>query len=169
MRARTKQLEAGLIANLHAPACQERHAAAKVAELGALGKVQLGARQTHLVVEVMDVRVLPFADVTMLELLGYTVRGRFTVDVLLFEALGGKDIRLVEDGLLSKRPDACFGARRLVLPDTPRLAITRRGLGHAPPLRAVGAVDQRHRLKQALTVLGRHSLQHRPIRRDRFE
>ena len=70
MRARTKQLEARLISDLHAPARQERDAAAKVRKLRALGEIQLGARRAHLVVEVMDLRVLLFADVAVLEFFG---------------------------------------------------------------------------------------------------
>jgi hypothetical protein len=43
VRSRAKQLEAGLISDLHATACQKRHTAAKVGKLGALREVQLRA------------------------------------------------------------------------------------------------------------------------------
>ena len=96
-------------------------------------------------------------------------RTRFVLDVLLFEVLRRKHVRRVEDGFLPKRADACFGARDFVLPHALRFAIARRGLRHAPPLRAIGAVDERNSLQQALPLLGRHTLEHRAIRRDRLE
>jgi hypothetical protein len=75
----------------------------------------------------------------------------------------------MEDGFLPKRADACFRASDFVLPDALCFAISRRGLRHAPPLRAIGAVDERNRLEQALSLLGRHTLEHRSIRRNRLE
>ena len=96
-------------------------------------------------------------------------RASLVVDVLLFEVLGRKDVRRVEDRLLAKRADAGFGARDFVLLHALRFAIARRGLRHPPPLRPIGAVDERDRLQQPLPVLCGHTLEHRSIRRDRFE
>ena len=64
LRAGAQQLEAGLIADLHAPAGEQRDAAAQVGELGALGEVDLRARRAQLIVEVMD-RVVLLADVAV--------------------------------------------------------------------------------------------------------
>ncbi len=70
MRAGAKQLESRLIADLHPAAGHERHPAAEIGELGALGEIQLGACRAHLVVEMMDLRVFLFADVAVLKLFG---------------------------------------------------------------------------------------------------
>ena len=43
VRARAQQLEPGLVADLDPPAGEQRHAAAQVGQLGALGEVELGA------------------------------------------------------------------------------------------------------------------------------
>ena len=48
----------GLIADLHPPAGEQRHPAAQVGQLGALGEVELGARRAELIVEVMELGVL---------------------------------------------------------------------------------------------------------------
>src|SRR5688572_32370275 len=65
-----QQLESRLVADLHAPAGEQRDAATEIGQLGALAKVQLRARRTQLIVEVMDQRVLLLADVAVLELAG---------------------------------------------------------------------------------------------------
>ena len=160
LRARTKQLESGLITDLHAPARQERHAAAKVGELCALGEVQLGARRAHLVVEVMDLRVLLLADVAVLELRRSGLRRRLgIVDVLLLELLGRKDIRRVEDrfsagacGCLFRpgrfrpaSPAALCG--RAPRPSPCGAARSDRGCRRAQPPEAVAAVPRRHPLE----------------------
>src|SRR5687768_572890 len=102
MRAGTKQLETGLIADLHAPAGEQRDASAKICQLSALAEIQLGARRAHLIVEVMDLCVFLFADVAVLEFFshgpaeagpyrrGRSLCLRFAVDVLLFEVLRWK-------------------------------------------------------------------------------
>src|SRR6185503_19274715 len=65
VRAAAQELEAGLVADLHAAAGEQRHTAAQVGELGALPEVQLRARRAELVVEVVDGRVVLLANVAM--------------------------------------------------------------------------------------------------------
>ena len=54
VRAGAQQLQAGLIADLDAPAGQQRDTAAQVRELGARGEVDVGAGGAELIVEVVD-------------------------------------------------------------------------------------------------------------------
>src|SRR5258706_178224 len=68
MRAGTEQLDACLIANLHAPTGEQRHAPAQVRQLGAFAKIQLGARRAKLIVEMVNRRVVLLADVAVLRL-----------------------------------------------------------------------------------------------------
>ena len=185
VRARPKQLETGLVADLHAPARYQRHPAAKIGELGALGKIQLRAGRAHLVVEMMDLRVPLLADVAVFKFLdiGPAVRRRslvvrelgrdprkgFVLDVLLLEAFRRKDVRRVKNRFLPERADARFGTCDLGLLHAAGLAFPCCGLGHPPALCAVGTVDEGDRLQQALPVRGRYAFQHGPIRGDRFE
>ena len=52
VRAGAQELQAGLVADLHAPAGQQRDAAAQVRQLGARGEVHVGAGGAQLIVEV---------------------------------------------------------------------------------------------------------------------
>ena len=74
-RASSKQLQAGLIADLHAPAGQEGRAPAEVRQLGSFAKVEGGALRTQLIVEVVYQRILLLAHITMLEFFRAMVRG----------------------------------------------------------------------------------------------
>ena len=102
LRARTQQLQPGLVADLHPPAGEERHAAAQVGELRSLCKVQLGARRAQLVVEMMDERVFLLADVAELRLLRRT-RFRLVLEVVSLESLGREHVRRGEHRLPSQR------------------------------------------------------------------
>ena len=68
LRARPQQLDPRLVADLHAPAGEQRDAAREVGGLRALGVVEVAARRAQLVVERMDVAVEPLADVAVLRL-----------------------------------------------------------------------------------------------------
>ncbi len=68
MGARTQQLDARLVADLHTAAGQEGHPAGEVGSLGALAEVELGALRAQLVVERVDLGVAPLADVAVLRL-----------------------------------------------------------------------------------------------------
>ena len=52
--AAAQQLEAGLVADLDAPAGEQRDPAAQIGELGALGEVERRAGRAQLIVEVVD-------------------------------------------------------------------------------------------------------------------
>ena len=67
LRAAAQQLEARLVANLHAAARQQRHASAQVGQLRAFAEVEGRALRTELIVEVMNQRILLLADVTVLQ------------------------------------------------------------------------------------------------------
>src|SRR5687767_10555189 len=75
VRTAAQQLESRLVADLHAPAGEQRDAATEIGQLGALTEVQLRARRTQLIVEVMNQRVLLLADVAVLELAGLWALG----------------------------------------------------------------------------------------------
>ena len=67
MGARPQKFESGLITDLDPAPGEQRDAAAQVRELGALGEVQRGAGRAHLIVKVVNLRVLLLANVTMRE------------------------------------------------------------------------------------------------------
>ena len=66
VRSRAQQLDAGLVADLHPSAGQQRDPAPQVRQLGALGEVELRARRAQLIVKMVDCRVLLLADVAVL-------------------------------------------------------------------------------------------------------
>jgi hypothetical protein len=70
---------------------------------------------------------------------------------------------------MAKRANSSFGARDFVLLDAPGFAVARGGFRHAPPLRTIGAVDERHGLEQPLPVFRRDALEYGTISRDRLE
>ena len=95
-RARAQQLEARLIADLHASAGQQRDAAAQVRQFGSLVEIELRARRTHLIVEMVDHRELLLADVAMLRI------GRFRASCSrsrCSKSGGGKTLGVVNTGL----------------------------------------------------------------------
>ena len=65
VRARPEELEPGLVADLDAPARQQRDAAAQVGQFGPRREVEVRARGAELVVEVMDARIAVLADVAV--------------------------------------------------------------------------------------------------------
>src|SRR5205807_10641715 len=65
-RPRAQQLDPGLVADLHAAAREQRDATAQVGGLAALRVVEVAALEAHLVVEVMQRRVLLLAHVAVL-------------------------------------------------------------------------------------------------------
>ena len=68
LRARAQQLDPGLVADLHAPAGEQRDAAAQVGRLRPLREVEVAAVRAELVVERMHARVELLADVAVLRL-----------------------------------------------------------------------------------------------------
>ena len=65
-----------------------------------------------------------------------------------------KSVAPLPEGL--KQADAALAlAREFVLLDAPGFAVTRGRFRHAPPLRTIGAVDERHGLEQPLPVVRR--------------
>src|SRR6185436_7616484 len=63
VRAGAEELQAGLVADLDAPAREQRDTAPQVRELGARGEIEIRARGAELVVEVVNARVGLLADV----------------------------------------------------------------------------------------------------------
>src|SRR5581483_7278692 len=104
VRARAQQFDAGLITDLHPPAGQQRHASAQVGKFGPLAIIRLRARRTRLVVEMVDLRIVAFADVAILRL------GRFAkIGVRYFLRLDGRWWRQVwcgENGFATQRANA---------------------------------------------------------------
>ena len=68
LRAGPQQLDARLIADLHASAREQRHAPAQIRRFAALPEIQLRAIRAELVIEMMDRRIVLLADVAVLRL-----------------------------------------------------------------------------------------------------
>ena len=106
----TQELEPGLIADLHPATGEQCDAAAQVSQFGALAEVQLGAGGAHLVIKMVNQRVLLLANVTMLRLDGLAGGGLILMSIVRHERFGRVDVRRGEDGLAAQRTDASFVA-----------------------------------------------------------
>ena len=147
LRAGPQKLDAGLITDLHAPAGEQRDASAQVRQLGALAEVQLSARGTELVVEVMNRGVVLLADVAVLRLDDFA-KLRVALDFSLLEVGGRIDVRRGENFLATQLADAGFVQPRLIAFHLRHLALTHLGLHETPALADVGAEDVACRLNQ---------------------
>ena len=163
-RPAPQQLDAGLIADLHPSAGEQRHGAREVGELAALGEVELGAPRAELVVEVMDLAVLRLAHVAVL------LVDRFAVhrvgDIALFEVGGRMDIRCREHRLVAQRTDSCFREHVLVTAYPLRTAPPLEGFGANPTLLGVRAEHVACRVEQVLLLLRIQRNQQFPIGSD---
>ena len=154
---RAQQLEPGLVADLDAAAGEQRHAAAQVGQLRALGEVELRARRAQLVVEVMDHRVLLLADVAVLRL--HRLPRRHLVlasawTIVRLESARRKHVRRIDDRLPSQRPDARLVQDAVVAPRRRRPSLARGRLRHPPACGGIGSVDLRERPVEPLARLG---------------
>src|SRR5205814_10067468 len=149
MRAAAQQLEPRLVADLHAAARQQCDAAFQIRELGPLPIIQLRARRTKLIVEVMNLRELRLAHVAMLPLLGFGVwdlacpersRGGFGI----FQ----KIIWRREDGLAAQRTNARLVQDAVVFFLARIAFLARLGLEPPAPYAIVRVVRQVDRTQQ---------------------
>ena len=167
-RAGPEELDPRLVADLDPPAGQQRHAAAEVGRLGALGEVELGARRTELVVEVVDVGELLLADVAVLgldRLPEVGIAGLFA----LLEAAGRKNVGTGVDRLAAEGPDPGGVARLLLAAHPGGLALAHRGPDQPAAGEGVGRVDVAGRLDQAVPVVGGHAEEECAVGHDPFE
>ena len=84
-----QQLQPGLVADLDAPAGQQRHASPQVGQLRPLREVEVAARRAQPVVEVMDDGVVLLADVAVLRRQAWSAARR---------RRGGKTLGVVNTG-----------------------------------------------------------------------
>ncbi len=179
MGARPQQFESGLIADFDPASGEQGHAAAQVRELGALREVQSGAARAHLIVEVVNLRVLLFANVTVREIVcvsfcpakagHYALRIYVLGIVLLDEVLRRKNVGGVEYRLPAQRLDARRRPFRQVVVRTRCPAIARGGFCHSAPLGPVGMVDLGDGLQEPLPLFGRQPIQDSAIGGHHFE
>ena len=156
VRAAAQQLQARLVANLDASAGQQRDAPAEIRQLGALAEVQLRARGTELIVEVMNLRVLLLADIAMLQFLRI---GVWDLGFGIFQ----KIIRRCEDRLAPQRADAGLLKDRVVAPDTRRLSPLVDDLRHPAAFDSIRVVHVGDGLQKPFAILRRHVLEQAAI------
>src|ERR1035437_10083573 len=168
LRPGAQQFDAGLITDLHASAGEQCHAPAQIRRLRALDKIQLRALRTKLVVEMVDGRVILFADVAILRFDDFA-EFRVVRDFLLLEILRRKNIRRGENFFAAQFADACFIQLRLVALQFVRLAQPRLGLHQPPPFGHIGAKNFPRRREQPRAFLDGQFRQHRAIARRDFE
>ena len=119
--AASEQLDAGLISDFDASACEEDDHAGHVGELAALVKVQGRAGRAELVVEVVDLAISDLADIAVLrfECLAERSTVGSVLDVALLEVVGWEGIRGSEHRTTTQRPDAGLVEGLLVSSNSP--------------------------------------------------
>ena len=158
-RAGPQQLEPGLVADLDPPAREQRHRAAQVGGLGALGEVELGARRAELVVEVMQRGEVRLADVAVLLARAARAARRASCTSSRGEGsagTGGKTLGEVKTGW-RRRVRMPVRVAEADSSRSTRSALPRRD-GGADQLAAadrVGGVDVAGGLEEAAAVVGR--------------
>ncbi len=115
VRAGAKQLDAGLVADLDAAAREQGDAAGEIGELAAFLQVELGARRTQLVVEVVDRRVVLLADVAVARLDDLAER-RIVFHLVLREPRRRQHVRRREHRLGAQPPDAVSVSTLTLMP-----------------------------------------------------
>src|SRR5690606_25897943 len=126
VRARPQQLQAGLIADLHAAAGQQCDAPAQIGELRPLAEIEPGALGTELVVKVVNLAVLLLADIAVTLLSRFAAKRRCAAECLVAVSHGRrtgvdvgrwKVVRRREDRLAPQLPDARLVQDPVVTPD----------------------------------------------------
>jgi len=139
VRAGAEEFQAGLVADLDAPAGEQRDAAAQVRELRPGGEIHLGAPGAELIVEVVDARVGLLADVAdagagsafgvrrsrvvvrsaraVRRSRAFVSRWGLVVDVVRLEALRRKHVGGRDDRPPAQRPDSRLVQHRFSPPD----------------------------------------------------
>jgi hypothetical protein len=168
-RAAAQQLEAGLVADLHASAGQERHPAVEIGQLGALREVQLRAGRAQLVVEMVNVRVFLLADVAMPQDRGFTRSLRAFIRTARPTFARWKDVGGGEHRPPAQHPDPAFVENRVLLPLSRRPALALGGPQSPAARERIGEIDPRHRLVQALADCRRQVIQHGAVGGDAVE
>ena len=163
--AGAQQLQAGLVADLHAPAGEQRHAPVQIRRFAALGVVERRAVRAQLVVEKMDQRVLLLAHVAVPGLDRFTrLRGvglwRY---VMRRETLRREHVGRAEHRLAPQRADAGLVEHGVLRADFLGVARLFGGLQLHPPCRRVGVIHRSYRLQQALALGGRQQLKQLPV------
>ncbi len=143
-----QQLDAGLVADLHAPAGEQRHAAAQIRALGALGEVELRARRAELVVEMMEPGVVLLADVAVLRLDRIERRRRLVRDVFLDEIRRREHVRGREHHLAAQLADAGLREHALLVRDPGATTLAPRALRDVPPQVRIRTRDAPRRLEE---------------------
>src|SRR5688572_12579834 len=123
MGARAQQFDSRLIANLDASTGEKRDPPAEVGRLRTLAEVQLRATRAKLIVEMVNLRVVLFADITVLRLHDFT-KVCVADYLVLFEAGRRMHIWRGENGLLPKLADAGVVQANLVTLRFLRLTLT---------------------------------------------
>ena len=169
--AGAQQLQAGLVADLHAAAGEQRHAPAQVGQLAALGVVERGALGAQLVVEEMDRRIFLLAHVAVFRLdrLAWLRGIGLGRNVVRQEAFRHERVRRGEHRLAPQRADAGLVQHGLLGLDLAGMARLLGRLQLDPACHRVGMVDPRHRLVQALAVVCRQLVQQLAVGRHRFQ
>ena len=167
VRAGAEELQAGLVADLDAPAGEERDAAAQIRELRAGGEIDIGAGGAELIVEVVDARVGLLADVADAGAGSAFVvrrsrvvvwRWRLMVNVVRFKALRRKHVRGGDDRSPA-HPDSCLVEHRVFPPDARRF----RGFLPFPFRPWIRCREPGDRLMEAPPILGRERIEQPPV------
>jgi hypothetical protein len=166
--AAAEQFDASLIADFHAAARQQGRAPAQVGQFAALAPVQFRAGRAKLVVEVMDLGIIPLADVTILRFNGL-VEVRVILHRHWLEVRWRKDVRRGEDFLPAQLADARLVELGISLLLFRGLALFDLGLHQPAALADIGAIQVPGGFHQARVFRLGQSGEQLPVPRGLFQ
>ena len=143
-----QELDACLVTNLDAASREQRHAALQIGRFRALAIIQLRAGRAELIVKMMNLRVVLFADVTVLRL-HHFAKVRIIHDLVLLKFPGRKHIGRGENFFTPQSANAGFVEPALIALELLLLALPHLGLHQAPAFLHVGTKDLSRPLDQA--------------------
>src|SRR5882672_11088464 len=113
LRAGPQKFDTGLVANLDPPAGEERNPPTQVSQLRSFLEIQGGASRAELVIEMMNGRVVLFADVTILRINHFT-KGFVPLNLLLLECFGRNNVRCSKHRPFPQLADPGFREHSLI-------------------------------------------------------
>jgi hypothetical protein len=159
---RAQQLDAGLIADLHPPAGQQRDAPAQIRQFGALAEIQFRARRAKLIVEMVNCGVVALADVTILGLDDFTEIW-VVLDFLRLEAGRRRQVWRREHFFPPQLSNASFPEQALIALQLLGPALAQSGFHQPAPVLYIRTVDVPRGLNQAHLFLDGQGGQQRRI------
>ena len=165
MSTGTEQFNAGLVANFHPSAGEQRYSSAQVGQFGALAEIEISALGTKLIVKMVNLRVILFADVAVLGFDNFA--GRWGLDV--HEFFRRVNVWRGEDRAGAQLTDAALVQDLLIALDFVSTVLALGGPQQTSPLGWLGTIHFASGLDEAAAFVGGEPGHERAVLGDGFQ